>query len=80
LPDPTKRGKFHNIAIMPRDMIFYVEEIKPIKIIDTPKTFRRVFGLRFSRFGAKERLILGDDNQHFVVVNHQELEDISRKT
>lgn len=79
LPDQKMKGsKAHNIIVMPRNMTFYIEEIRPIRVIDNPQTFRKVFLLRFSRFGKTgDEQPLSVEN-HSVIITHDNLDHISQ--
>jgi len=77
MQDHTKKTKFHNVLVLPRNMTFYIEEIKGTKISENPKTFRETYVLGFSRSMAKKPR---EDLDHFIVINHDNLEHISKTT
>lgn len=76
VPDQVKQTKLHNIIIMPRNMIMQVENIKGVKIIDNPRTYRKVYYLRFNRIN-KPRTETKID--HSVTISYDDLKHLSRK-
>lgn len=75
IPDQVKQTKLHNIIIMPRNMTLQVENIKPVKLIENPKTYRKVYYLRFNRINKGE---VEAKINHSVTITYDDLKHLSR--
>lgn len=49
LPEHTKISKLHRAVVLPRDTVFQLEEIRSMLVLAQPRTYRKVFSLRFRR-------------------------------
>ncbi len=82
LPEHTKLSRFHNLIVLPRNMVFIIEEIKALKLTsserDAPPTFRKSFSLQFSRISSKG-VPPSIKDVHHVIVENGDLPFVSRR-
>lgn len=87
LPEHTGISKQHRAVVLPRDTVFQVEEIRSLLVLAQPKTYRKLFVLRYrrtetppTRTEQAARLPLGSvlRNSHLLQIEPEMLGSISR--
>ncbi len=49
LPEHTGMSKYHKAIVLPRDTVFQLEEIRSLTVLTKPKTYRKLYSLRYRR-------------------------------
>jgi hypothetical protein len=89
LPEHTGISKYHRAIILPRDTVFQVEEIRSMMVLNQPRTYRKLFVLRYrrtntptTREGRAARQPLGVQlgTTHLLQIEPELLSTIARDT
>jgi hypothetical protein len=87
LPEHTGISKQHRAVVLPRDTVFQLEEIRSLLVLAQPKTYRKLFVLRYRRTetpptrveqAAKPPLGSMLRNSHLLQVEPEMLDSIDR--
>lgn len=49
LPEHTGISKYHHAVVLPRQTVFQLEEIRSVVVMEQPKTYRKLYVLRYRR-------------------------------
>jgi hypothetical protein len=77
LPDHTNLTKRHRAVLLPRDTMFQLEELKSVPVLAKPKTYRKVFVLRFRQIQKQDLPVLSET--HLVQVEPEMLATVGRE-
>lgn len=87
LPEHTGISKQHRAVVLPRDTVFQLEEIKSMMVLAQPRTYRKLFVMRYRRTetpatreqrAARDPLGKQLSTSHFIQIEPEMLFTISR--